>query len=67
MATKKTTKTNAEAEYTVEEFTANAAAVFGTAVSPDIVKTALRLAGVTTTTKSAAVKIIKEFQKKEVK
>jgi len=56
-----------EPEYTVQEFTDGAAAVFGEAVSPDIVKTALRLAGVKTTTKSAAIKIVKEFQKKEVK
>jgi hypothetical protein len=66
MATKRETEMPKEAEYTVEEFTENAAAVFGEAVSPDIVKTALRLAGVKTTTKSAATKIINEFRKKEV-
>lgn len=66
MANKKEAETPKEAEYTVQEFTDNAAAVFGDAVSPDIVKTALRLAGVKTTTKSAAVKIINEFRKKEV-
>ena len=66
MATKRETEMPKEAEYTVEEFTENAAAVFGEAVSPDIVKTALRLAGVKTTTKSAATKIITEFRKKEV-
>lgn len=66
MAKQKETEKPVEAEYTVEEFTENAAAVFGNAVSPDIVKTALRLAGVKTTTKSAATKIINEFRKKEV-
>ena len=66
MATKKEAEMPKEAEYTVEEFTENAAAVFGEAVSPDIVKTALRLAGVKTTTKSAATKIINECRKKEV-
>lgn len=63
MASKKEVEMPKEAEYTVEEFTENAAAVFGEAVSPDIVKTALRLAGVKTTTKSAATKIINEFRK----
>ena len=63
MATKKEAEMPKEAEYTVEEFTENTAAVFGEAVSPDIVKTALRLAGVKTTTKSAATKIINEFRK----
>lgn len=66
MATKREAEMPKEAEYTVEEFTENAAAVFGEAVSPDIVKTALRLAGVKTTTKSAATIIINEFRKKEV-
>lgn len=66
MAKQKETEKSVEAEYTVEEFTENAAAVFGNAVSPDIVKTALRLAGVKTTTKSAATNIINEFRKKEV-
>ena len=66
MATKKESEMPKEAEYTVEEFTESAAAVFGEAVSPDIVKTALRLAGVKTTTKSAATKIINEFRQKEV-
>ena len=63
MATKKEAEMPKEAEYNVEEFTENTAAVFGEAVSPDIVKTALRLAGVKTTTKSAATKIINEFRK----
>lgn len=66
MANKKENEIPKEAEYTVQEFTDNAATVFGDAVSPDIVKTALRLAGVKTTTKSAATKIINEFRKKEV-
>ena len=53
-----------EPEYTVEEFAENAISVFGAA--PDIVTAALRVAGVTKTTKSAASKIIEEFRKKEV-
>lgn len=53
-----------EPEYTVEEFAANAVSVFGAA--PDIVTAALRVAGVTKTTKSAAEKIIEQFRKKEV-
>lgn len=55
-----------EAEYTVEEFTANARAVFGEAISPDIVTAALKVAGVTKTTKSKATEIINKFRKKEV-
>ena len=66
MATKREAEMPKEAEYTVEEFTENAAAVFGEAVSLAIAKTALRLAGGNTTTKSAATKIINEFRKKEV-
>lgn len=55
-----------EAEYTVEEFTANARTVFGEAISPDIVTAALKVAGVTKTTKSKATEIINKFRKKEV-
>lgn len=55
-----------EAEYTVEEFTANAKTVFGKVVSPDIVTAALKVAGVTKTTKSKATEIINKFRKKEV-
>ena len=54
----------AEPEYTVEEFAASAGSLFG--ASPDIVTAALRVAGVTKTTKSAAEKIIEQFRKKEV-
>ena len=65
---KKTTETvieaPQEAEYTVEEFAANALPVFGT--SSDIVTAALRVAGVKKTTIIAATKIIEEFRKKEV-
>lgn len=63
----KNAEKQAEPEYTVEEFTAASATVFGDAVSPDIVKTALRLAGVTKTTKSAAIKIVNDFKRKEIK
>ena len=61
MATKKTTT---EPEYTAEEFTANSYAVFNE--KPDIVATALRLAKVTKTTKTAAQKIVKEFKERKV-
>lgn len=61
-----TAETAPEAEYTVEEFTANARAVFGEAISPDIVTAALKVAGVTKTTKSKATEIINKFRKKEV-
>jgi len=56
-----------EAEYTVEEFTSCTKAVFGEAVSPDIVTAAFKVAGVTKTTKSNAIDIINKFRKKEVK
>ena len=56
-----------EPEYTVEEFAANPSAVFGEAISPDIVTAALRVAGVKKTTKSAAKTIINKFRSKEVK
>lgn len=71
MATKKTSTTaeaNATASepvYTAQEYAANAAAIFGAGVSPDIVTAALRVAGVKQTTKSEAISIVKNFRKKE--
>lgn len=53
-----------ESLYTVEELAAEAKTVFGT--NPDIVKAALRLAGVQKTTKREAVRIVEAFRKMEV-
>lgn len=47
-------------EYTVEELTAGAKTVFP-GISPDCVTAALRLAGVTKTTKEKAKEIVDEF------
>ena len=66
-AAKKAPEVVQEPEYTVEEFAANPSAVFGEAISPDIVTAALRVAGVNKTTKSAAKTIINKFRSKEVK
>ena len=66
-AAKKEAEVIQEPEYTVEEFAANPSAVFGEAISPDIVTAALRVAGVKKTTKSAAKTIINKFRSKEVK
>lgn len=53
-----------ESTYSVDELTACAQQVFQ--ASPDIVKAALRLAGVTKTTQKEAAKIVAAFRKKEV-
>ena len=47
-------------EYTIEELTAGAKTVFP-GISPDCVTAALRLAGVTKTTKEKAKEIVDEF------
>ena len=52
--------TPAAVEYTVEELTAGAKTVFP-GVSPDCVTAALRLAGVTKTTKERAKEIVDKF------
>ena len=54
----------AESLYTVDELVACAEQVFK--ASPDIVRAALRLAGVTNTTQKEAAKIVESFRKKEV-
>ena len=64
MATKKSEQAEQESEYTVAEFAAVADAVFH--ATPDIVTAALKVAGVTKTTKSAAIDIVEKFRKKEV-
>lgn len=54
----------AESLYTADELVACAKQVFH--ASPDIVRAALRLAGVTKTTQKEAAKIVEAFRKKEV-
>lgn len=54
----------AESLYTTEELAACAKQVFH--ASPDIVRAALRLAGVTKTTQKEAARIVEAFRKKEV-
>lgn len=54
-----------EAVYTVEEFAANAEAIFGT--SYECVSAALKEKGITECTKQEAVAIVKAFCKREVK
>lgn len=65
MATKRENETEEmEQEYTAAEFAAVAKTVFG--ASPDIVTAALRVAGVTKCTKSAAIEIVENFRRQEV-
>lgn len=54
----------AESLYNVDELAACSRQVFKT--SPDIVRAALRLAGVTKTTQKKASTIVEAFRKKEV-
>lgn len=63
-AAKTAPETTAESLYTAEELAACAKQVFH--ASPDIVRAALRLAGVTKTTQKEAAKIVEAFRKKEV-
>lgn len=51
-----------ESVYSADELT-QAAELFGT--TPDIVRTALRVAGVTESTVSAAKRIVEKFRKRE--
>ena len=53
-----------ESVYSVEELTKAAAGLFGT--TPDIVRTALRMEGVTQATVSDAKRIVRKFRKREV-
>lgn len=53
-----------DSAYTVDELAACAKQVFN--ASPDIVRAALRLAGVKKTTQKEAAKIVEAFRKKEV-
>lgn len=54
----------AESVYTVDELAACSMTVFK--ASPDIVRAALRLAGVNKTTQKEAARIVEAFRKKEV-
>lgn len=58
------TETAAESVYTVDELAACSKQVFK--AGPDIVRAALRMAGVTKTTQKEATKIVEAFRKKEV-
>lgn len=60
----KSTETKEESLYTVDEMAACAKQVFHT--NQDIVRAALRVAGVKRTTVGEAAKIVDKFRKKEV-
>ena len=53
-----------ESVYSADELAKAAASVFGT--TPDIVRTALRMEGVTEATVSSAKSIVRKFKKREV-
>lgn len=55
-----------EVKYSVNEFASAAEAVFGKGTSPDTVRAALRVAGLTQATKTQAKKLVSAFAKKEV-
>lgn len=55
-----------EVTYSADEFASAAEAVFGKGTSPDIVRAALRVAGVSHATKDQAKKLVVAFAKKEV-
>lgn len=63
-ATTKVAQSGADCVYTIGELTENARKVFGT--SPDIVKAALRMEGITKITLGEAKKIVEKFRKREV-
>lgn len=56
-----------EATYTVDEFVAAGDAVFEAGTSPDIIRAAFRVAGITSATVAEAKKLVKAFAEKEVK
>ena len=58
-------KKKQEAVYTLEEFAANAKALFG--VSPECVQAAFREKGITECSKDEAKQTVESFLKKEVK
>ena len=59
-------QTQDEVMYSVNEFASAAEAVFGKGTSPDTVRAALRVAGLTQATKTQAKKLVTAFAKKEV-
>ena len=67
--TRKETQKPAEAEtaYTAAEFAQNAARLFGTRATADIVTAAFRVDGKETATLSEAKKMVEQFMNKEVR
>lgn len=66
MAEKKPEAPKTEATYSVGEFAANAARLFGEKANSDIVRAAFKVEGKTEATLSAAKDIVKKFMSKEV-